>query len=607
VSVKDLEGLSPDEQLRVIADGFARVNDPAKRAALAVDLFGRSGVRMLPLLVEGAAGIDRLTKEAADFGLVMSTETAAAAEKFHDTLSRLWDVVKMGGVQVGAAFAPMLQRLAERFTESAVAAGKWIERNGELLLITAKVTAAMGVLGGGLYVLGSALKFLSSPLNLAVTGFAAMTIIVDRLSVHIAQLSDQMADLRSEGDKQRALDTTRMGRLEQLAQKEHLNAKEMVDAADIIDQLQGRYGDLGLAMNPLTGQITGLTEAQQKLNQAMRQSALAQLDAEIAEAQTNLSELREEMTTKMERGGHKWVPVLGVFSELIARGGQEGELKGLGDKMEAQLKRLQALRLRQQAITGGEAGALTGEPDKQAAIEADVEMTKQAAKLEEDWSRRLATLRLEQITDRAARERALIDEQYAYEEQRAREAGATQETVDKIRAARQLELAQQAQKQEADARKDAAEHAAQAVEKGAQFEELQIQLWQASQEAAAAKAGEPMDAARERIQRDAERWRMDLERRKEEWTAYVKGELTPELKAQIEAKYTLQQQVLDKQIEAADAARAMAGRKESVTGTFSGEAVWGLAAGSEAHQMVGLLDKIERNTSTTAKKRAAFG
>ena len=62
------------------------MEDGAGKTALAIKLFGKSGADLIPLLNQGRAGIKELTDEAAKLGIVISTETAAKAEQFNDTL-----------------------------------------------------------------------------------------------------------------------------------------------------------------------------------------------------------------------------------------------------------------------------------------------------------------------------------------------------------------------------------------------------------------------------------------------------------------------------------------------------------------------------------------
>jgi hypothetical protein len=50
LTVDDLRGLSPDQQFKLIADKLASIQSPAIRAALAMQIFGRNGTSLLPML-----------------------------------------------------------------------------------------------------------------------------------------------------------------------------------------------------------------------------------------------------------------------------------------------------------------------------------------------------------------------------------------------------------------------------------------------------------------------------------------------------------------------------------------------------------------------------
>lgn len=91
VSVRDSNGelKDADKVLLEVADKFQGYEDGANKAALAQDLFGKSGAKLIPLLNSGKEGITDLMTEAQKLGLVMSAENAAAADQFNDSLTAL--------------------------------------------------------------------------------------------------------------------------------------------------------------------------------------------------------------------------------------------------------------------------------------------------------------------------------------------------------------------------------------------------------------------------------------------------------------------------------------------------------------------------------------
>lgn len=81
VSATDASGKlrAADEVLLDLADVFQALPDGAEKTALAVDLFGRSGASLIPLLNEGSSGIREMTDEAARLGLVLDADAGKAA------------------------------------------------------------------------------------------------------------------------------------------------------------------------------------------------------------------------------------------------------------------------------------------------------------------------------------------------------------------------------------------------------------------------------------------------------------------------------------------------------------------------------------------------
>lgn len=108
VSPRMLKAAGPDEALNMIADGMARVKDPAKRAAIAVDLFGKNGVKMVNVLGEGRAGMATLAKEAHRVGYVLDGDTLDASEKLNDMILNMRTSFKALGNQLASKFMPLV-------------------------------------------------------------------------------------------------------------------------------------------------------------------------------------------------------------------------------------------------------------------------------------------------------------------------------------------------------------------------------------------------------------------------------------------------------------------------------------------------------------------
>jgi ribosomal protein S11 len=165
VNINNLRNLSPDKQFELIADKIAAIQDPARRVAAEMEIFGKTGTQLGPLLAGGAAGIQKLRQEADKLGLTMSSKDANASLEFSLALEKLWDSVKMGAFRIGAALAPILQELAGKITGYVAMASKWISAHKGVIVTVGKIVAAVLAAGAALVVFGQMASTASSAIS----------------------------------------------------------------------------------------------------------------------------------------------------------------------------------------------------------------------------------------------------------------------------------------------------------------------------------------------------------------------------------------------------------------------------------------------------------
>ena len=104
-----LAGQGLDTSIRQIADSFAKISNPAERAALAAELFGeRAGPRLAGLLSQGSAGIEEAIKQAKEMGVSfndLDTGKLAASQRAFDEIGEHIEGAKN---QLTIALAPAL-------------------------------------------------------------------------------------------------------------------------------------------------------------------------------------------------------------------------------------------------------------------------------------------------------------------------------------------------------------------------------------------------------------------------------------------------------------------------------------------------------------------
>jgi hypothetical protein len=191
LSFEDLEGKLPEEQFTIVADRLAAIEDPSKRVALSMQLLGRSGSSLQPLLGSVAA----LRQEARDLGIVIGTDTANAAARLADAFNRVRRQVGATFVFIGSALEPVLTRVADALTLIGRSVIQWVRNNQQLVATVATVGAVIasaGTLFVGfgigltiagfalsgfaslLGVVGVAISAIASPLGIAVAAFVGL-------------------------------------------------------------------------------------------------------------------------------------------------------------------------------------------------------------------------------------------------------------------------------------------------------------------------------------------------------------------------------------------------------------------------------------------------
>ncbi len=178
VSVTDANGeLKGGEQLfREVAEGLKNVDNATERAALAQEIFGRSGAQLLPLLNEGEAGIKKLGDRAEELGMVLSGKAAKDSERFNDALADLKDAGTTIAMTLGQTLMPTIAEIAEKVSEAVGRWREWSEAHPTLNALVIKGALALGLF---MTFVGPLLVALPTVLNLLVwlqgaSGFAGL-------------------------------------------------------------------------------------------------------------------------------------------------------------------------------------------------------------------------------------------------------------------------------------------------------------------------------------------------------------------------------------------------------------------------------------------------
>lgn len=110
--------------LESFAQKLAGIEDPAKRVQVAMDVMGRQGANLIPLLLDiadrGMAGIRR---ESDQLGATFSTKLAVASDRFRDNMDKLGAALNGLKVTIIGPVVTALAALTEQFLKSDLFAG----------------------------------------------------------------------------------------------------------------------------------------------------------------------------------------------------------------------------------------------------------------------------------------------------------------------------------------------------------------------------------------------------------------------------------------------------------------------------------------------------
>jgi hypothetical protein len=182
IPVKEFLAVTPEDRFMLVADALAQIEDPGMRAGLAMQLLGKSGVDLLPMLNEGSAGLKRMADRARELGVVMSDEQTAKADELGDAWGDVGVAFKAAHIQIGAALADAILPLLNALSTGAATIGEFVRNNQGLvvgLAATAAITGAVGLavlaLSGGLTLLAGVVAGVSALMAIytAVTTAAA--------------------------------------------------------------------------------------------------------------------------------------------------------------------------------------------------------------------------------------------------------------------------------------------------------------------------------------------------------------------------------------------------------------------------------------------------
>lgn len=128
----NVTGKTTEAVILQIADGFKDMPDGAEKARLAVELFGKSGLDLIPLLNKGSEGFKESMEAAKRFGAVLSDTTLSALSGADDAFDRLGVATKSVSYQFAGLMAPAVSSVTNALSDGVGWIGRYLQAMNEV-------------------------------------------------------------------------------------------------------------------------------------------------------------------------------------------------------------------------------------------------------------------------------------------------------------------------------------------------------------------------------------------------------------------------------------------------------------------------------------------
>lgn len=173
IQTKDANGnLLPMSQIIANAsDLFASMPDGIEKNALAMQMFGKSGTDLIPLLDQGKAGLEKFGEEADKFGVTLGQKNVDDYKKnlaAHREMHAAWEGLQ---IQIGEKLMPVIAKITAWLAENLPTAIAFVKKVVDLLepslsllgIVIQKVSAWLGEHKAVLYAVGAAMALIIAP------------------------------------------------------------------------------------------------------------------------------------------------------------------------------------------------------------------------------------------------------------------------------------------------------------------------------------------------------------------------------------------------------------------------------------------------------------
>ena len=394
IPMETIMGMRADKQFATIAAEINKIPNPAERSAMAIDLFGKQGPRLLQI----AANAEAVRKEMEAMGLALSDLDVAALDAAGDSVDELKGIFDAGLKKAVAEIAPYIVAIVDKIKEAITEAGGF-EVVWQRIKDAIKLALNIAVFTAAIFALSRMVTFavgLATAIRTAGVAMGVFNAIVMRnplmLAVGAALLLAKVLGIDVVGSITDSLVPT--ANLEKANGKIAEKAKEIKatnEAAVVVSKENNKEQDKALK---------ALEETLSKLDQSVK---FEQDKVALGEAQANINKMIAEESEKLAKVGKSLSDndkqrIIDGYTQLQATKeqvamtkvleGLETERLGLAETDKNQREIILAIRKQEldikRALTDEEKASLTTDIKKTQEARAQDAITKSLKSLEDE-------------------------------------------------------------------------------------------------------------------------------------------------------------------------------------------------------------------------------
>lgn len=385
ISATQILAANPEQQFKIFADAIAGIEDPSERAAAAMEVFGKGAGELLPLLQQGARGIEYLQKKGEEFGALITAEVAEAAGQLGDALDNLLTAFTSLAVKVGYVIAvgitPLINLTAKLTAEygeffaiigvTAAAIGSVVLAMKAVTLATQAYAKAQAVALAmsspkGLLILAAGLAAAAFATAALTSQFESQNAESERLQQNLADQANAAKNLPKPQQGKSDLDVRSDRMTEFQKSLDAINTQSAEGQAEALRRKLAQLSDDFYVLNK--NSRTNLTPEQFAEYKQAAIDAFTGVGEKTKELQQELSILRGETTAQEIE-----------FQRMLSAGASNAQIEALR-QMQAERDKLLA---QQEEEAKRQADITAAAEQSKAALEAEVDAIKESLKTPE--------------------------------------------------------------------------------------------------------------------------------------------------------------------------------------------------------------------------------